>query len=102
MSERLENIFSRDPEIYVSTLLGATELDDRCILFAPDTGIVDGNFNFCFSRISSVNGDHVTPPSGLDMISISNADADHVTARVQNHSRHRTSSVAICTRLSSN
>ena len=62
MSERLENIFSRDPEIYVSTLLGATELDDRYILFAPDTGIVDGNFNFCFSRVSSVNGDHVIPP----------------------------------------
>ena len=83
MSTRLRNIFSRDPEIYVSTLLGATELDDRCILFAANTGIVNGNFNFWLTRISKVRGNYSSPAPDLEMIGISNADADEVTARIQ-------------------
>ena len=83
MSTRLRNIFSRDPEIYVSTLLGATELDDRCILFAPNTRIVNGNFDFWLTRISKVRGDDSIPAPDLEMIGISDADADEVTAGIQ-------------------
>ena len=50
-TRNLYHFCNREGEVHVGALLGATELDYRCTLFAANTGVVDGNRHGCDVRI---------------------------------------------------